>query len=100
MVKCYVWSILLYGMETWTLRVPFINKLEASEMWTLSRMVSNEEVLRKANTGRELLNFIKVQKIGYLGHILRGKKYEGEKKRSRSQTNVVATEHKKLDKHK
>jgi len=31
-VKCYVWTVLLYGMEGWTLKVSTINKLEAFEM--------------------------------------------------------------------
>lgn len=83
MVKCYVWSILLYGMETWTLKVSSINKLEAFEMWTLRRMLSiswtdkvrNEDVLRRAGTERELFNLIKVRKVGYLGHVLRGERY-------------------------
>lgn len=35
MVKFYVWSILLYGMEAMTLKVSSINKLEALDMWTL-----------------------------------------------------------------
>uniref|UniRef100_A0A6P7GUD6 Neuronal growth regulator 1-like n=1 Tax=Diabrotica virgifera virgifera TaxID=50390 RepID=A0A6P7GUD6_DIAVI len=63
MVKCFEWSILLYGMETWTLKISFIDKLE-----TLQRMflrpwtdrVKNEDVLRRANTEIKLLNLIKV----------------------------------------
>jgi len=33
MIKCYIWTVLLYGAETWTLRVATINRLEAFEMW-------------------------------------------------------------------
>ena len=32
MVKCYVWPILLYGVEAWTLKVTPMNRLEAFEM--------------------------------------------------------------------
>jgi hypothetical protein len=33
LVKCYVWSIALYGAETWTLRAVDQKHLESSEMW-------------------------------------------------------------------
>lgn len=84
MVKCYIWSVLLYGVETWTLKASIINKIEAFEMWILRRMlrvswvdhVRNEEVLQRAGLAdRELFENIKKRKIGYLGHILRGERY-------------------------
>ena len=63
-LKCYVWSTLLYGSEAWTLSSKMLNKLEATEMWFLRRMqrisytehVTNVEVLRRANTKRKLLS--------------------------------------------
>ena len=33
LVKCYVWSIALYGAETWTLRAIDQKHLESFEMW-------------------------------------------------------------------
>lgn len=83
MVKCYIWSVLLYGMESWTLIIRSLNRLEAFEMWNYRRMLripwtdllTNEEVLRRANTDRALITTIKCRKIAYLGHILRGEKY-------------------------
>lgn len=84
MMKCYVWSTLLYGMEAWTLKVTTINKIEAFEMWTLRRMlkvswverIRNEDILRRAGlTDRELFENIKKRKIAYLGHIIRGERY-------------------------
>jgi hypothetical protein len=33
LVKCYVWSIALYGAETWTLRTVDQKQLESFEMW-------------------------------------------------------------------
>jgi hypothetical protein len=49
LVKCYIWSIALYGAETWTLQ----KHLESFEMWCWRKMekiswtdhVRNEEVL-------------------------------------------------------
>jgi hypothetical protein len=33
LVKCYIWSIALYGAETWTLRKLDQQYLESFEMW-------------------------------------------------------------------
>ena len=73
--KCYIWSTLLYGAETWTLTKVTSDKLEAFEMWLYRRMIriswkehkTNGEVLNK--TKRSLLNTIKKRKRQYFGHI-------------------------------
>jgi hypothetical protein len=52
LLKCYIWSIALYGAETWTLRAVDQKHLESFEMWGWRRMekiswtdhVRNEEV--------------------------------------------------------
>jgi hypothetical protein len=33
LVKCYIWSIALYGAETWMLQAVDQKHLESSEMW-------------------------------------------------------------------
>jgi len=33
LVNCYIWSIALYGAETWTLRAVEQKHLESFEMW-------------------------------------------------------------------
>jgi hypothetical protein len=38
LVKCYTWSIALYGAETWTLRKVDQKYLESFEMWCWRRM--------------------------------------------------------------
>ena len=38
LVKCFVWSVALYGAETCTLRWNEQKRLEAFEMWILRRM--------------------------------------------------------------
>lgn len=83
-VKCYVWSVLLYGMEGWTLKVNTMNRLEAFEMWIYRRILkvpwtarkTNEEVLRTIRRKRELLEIIKRRKTAYLGHIIRNGRYQ------------------------
>ncbi|VEN53317.1 unnamed protein product, partial [Callosobruchus maculatus] len=83
LAKCYSWSTLLYGAETWTLKIGSMNRLEAFEMWVYRRIlkipyidhVTNEEVLRRVHKERELLHLIKIRKTSYLGHVLRNDKY-------------------------
>ena len=37
-IKTVVWSMLLYGAETWTLRKEDVRRLNAFEMWIWRRM--------------------------------------------------------------
>ena len=70
LVKCYIWSIALYGAETWTLRAVDQKNLESFEMWCWRRMekiswtdhVSNEEVLLRVKEQRNILDEISKQK--------------------------------------
>ena len=39
LVRCYVWSITLYGAETWKLRATDQKHLESFEMWCWRRSV-------------------------------------------------------------
>ena len=39
LAKCYIWSTLLYGAETWTLTKVTSDKLEAFEMWLYRRLL-------------------------------------------------------------
>ena len=78
-MKCYVWSMALYGAETWTLRETDQKHLESSEMWCWRRMgkiswtdrVRNEEALLTVNEQRNILHEIRERKANWTGHILR-----------------------------
>ena len=56
-LKAYVWSVLIYGCESWTLNKDTEKGLEAVEMWFLRRMMriswterkTNEEVMKQAS---------------------------------------------------
>ena len=37
-IKAVVWSVALYGSETWTMRKDEIDRLQAFEMWIWRRM--------------------------------------------------------------
>jgi hypothetical protein len=70
LVKCYIWSIALYGAERWTLRKMDQKYLESFEMWCWRRMdkiswtdrVKNEEVLHRVKEERNILLAIKKKK--------------------------------------
>jgi hypothetical protein len=38
LVQCYIWSMALYGTETWMLRAANQKQLESFEMWCWRRM--------------------------------------------------------------
>jgi hypothetical protein len=79
LVKCYIWSIALYGAETWTLRAVDQKHLECFEMWCWRRMekiswadhVRNEDVLLRVKEQRNILHEICKWKANGIGHILR-----------------------------
>jgi hypothetical protein len=79
LVRCYIWSIALYGAETWTLRKLDEKYLENFEMRCWRRMekiswtdrVRNEEVLHRVKEERNIVNRIKRRKTNWIGHILR-----------------------------
>jgi len=70
LVKCYIWSIPLYGSETWTLRAVDQKHLESFELWCWGRMekmnwtdhVRNEEVLLRVKEQRNILHEISKRK--------------------------------------
>ena len=79
-VKTLVWTTLLYGSETWTLKKEDIRKLEALEMWIWRRMeriswkdkISNEVVLERVGVKRDLMDMLRKRKKTWIGHVLRG----------------------------
>jgi len=78
-VKCYVWSIALYGAETWTLRAVDQKNLESFKMWCWRRMekiswtdhVRKEDLLPRVKGQRNILHGIPKRKANWMGHILR-----------------------------
>jgi hypothetical protein len=73
-VKCYIWSIALYGAETLTLRAVDQKHLESFEMWcwrSWTDHVRNEEVLLRVKEKRCILHEISKRKANWIGHILR-----------------------------
>jgi hypothetical protein len=78
LVKWYIWSIALYGVETWTLRKLSQMYLESFVMWCWRRMekiswtdrIYNEAVLHRVKEERIILHTIRRRKANWIGHIL------------------------------
>ena len=70
LVKCYIWSIALYGAETGTLRKVDQKYLESFKMWCWRRMkeiswidpLRNEEVLQRVKGDGNILHAVKKKK--------------------------------------
>lgn len=77
-LKIYVWSIALYGGETWTISATEKRKLEAFEMWCYRKMlrikwidrITNEAVLNRIKEKKILWHTIKVRRAKMIGHLL------------------------------
>jgi adenylate kinase family enzyme len=78
LVKCYIWSVALYGAETGTVWGVDQKELESFEMWCWRGMekfswddhVKNEEVLLRVKEQRNILHEISKWKANWIGHIL------------------------------
>jgi len=79
LLKCYVWSILLYGCESWTISPNCRKRLDALEIWCYHKMmrlswlkkISNEHVLCMVGMERNLLVTIRRRQSRFVGHFVR-----------------------------
>lgn len=83
LLRCYVFSVLFYGMEAGTQTENISERLEAFELQTYRRIlriswvyrVTNAEVLRRQRKEKEVLNTMTISKLQYLGHVIRRERY-------------------------
>jgi len=74
-----VWSVLLYGCETWTIRKNEKDRLEAMEMWIWRKMnktswverKTNEQVLKDVIENRNIIKHILKRKTKLIRHLFR-----------------------------
>ena len=79
LIKALIWSIALYGAETWALKKADIQRLEALEMWLWRNMlhtkwtdkITNQRVLQQAEEERSLVAKVKERQKTWVGHVLR-----------------------------
>ena len=79
-MKSYIWSIALFGSDTWLLRTADQKYPEGFETWCWGRLkkkirwtdrVNNEEVLHSVKEERNILRTIKIRKDNWSDLILR-----------------------------
>jgi hypothetical protein len=78
-IKTYIWSMLLYGSEAWTMTAAEQKRLEAMEMWCYRRMmkikwtdrITNVEVVRRVGEMKSIMNTLRRRRGKFIGHILR-----------------------------
>ena len=79
-LKCYVFSVLNYGCETWTFTKAVKDKIRSFEMWCYRRILriswkehkTNKEVLHTVVVKERLLEQLIKRKMRYAGHVIRG----------------------------
>jgi len=87
LVKCYIWSIALYGAEIWTLRELDQEHLESFDMWCWRRMekiswtghVRNEDALLgvKEQRGITYIKYVKGRQTGLVTFCVETAFYNG-----------------------
>ena len=105
---------MMYGCETWMINETMKKQLNAAEMWFLRRMmkiswikmVTNENVLTRAQTERQLMKQIVKRQCSFFGHVLRKRgieyqvitgKVEGKRDRGRQRQTFLGWIGKCLD---
>ena len=77
-MKSIIWSVALYGSETWTLLEKEVKNTEAFEMWVWRHMeriswkdrVTNEDVLRRIDEPRRITDIIKRRKKKWIRQLI------------------------------
>ena len=63
LVNCYVWSVLLYGAETWTINKAMENRITSFENVDLQK---NDEISwKRMKTNREILHMAGRKQIAF-----------------------------------
>ena len=79
LVKAMVFTVVMYGCESWTVKKAEHRKIDAFELWCwrrLSRVLwtarrSNQSILKEISPGYSLEGLMLKLKIQYFGHLMR-----------------------------
>jgi Reverse transcriptase (RNA-dependent DNA polymerase) len=106
LVKTLVWSVALYGCETWTMKKEVVDRLNAFEMWGWRRMEkvswkdkkTNEAIMVSVGEERCFVQAVMKRKKNWIGHVVRGNsllklviegRMEGKKMRGRPRMGMI-----------
>ena len=78
LVKAMVFPVVMYGCESWTIKIAEHRRIDASELccwkrllsipWTARR--SNQSILKEISPGCSLEGLMLKQKLQYFGHLM------------------------------
>ena len=79
LVKAMVFSVVMYGCESWTIKKAEHRRIDAFELWCWRRLLrvcwtarrSNEIILKEINPGYSLEGLTLELKLQYFGHLIR-----------------------------
>jgi hypothetical protein len=80
LMKALVWSVFLYGVESWTIKVSDRNRIMSFEMWCWRRILkvswrehrTDDSILEELGLDRQLMARVAQLKFQYFGHVVRG----------------------------
>ena len=79
LVKAMVFSVVIYGYESWTIKKAEPQRIDAFELWCWRRLLrvpwtarrSNQSILKEINPEYSLKGLILKLKLQYFGHLMR-----------------------------
>ena len=79
LVKAMVFPVVMYGCESWTMKMAERRRIDAFELWCWRRLLrvpwtarrSNQSILREINPGISLEGMLLKLKLQYFGHLMR-----------------------------
>ena len=79
LVKAMVFTVVMYGCESWTVKKADCRRIDAFEMWCWRRLLrvprtarrSNQSILKEISPGCSLEGLMLKLKLQYFGHLMR-----------------------------
>ena len=79
LVKAMVFSVVMYGCESWTIKKADCQRINAFELWCWRRLLrvpwiarrSNQSILKEISPGCSLERLMRKLKLQYFGHLMR-----------------------------
>ena len=79
LVKAMVFSVVMYGFESWTIKKAESRRIDAFELWCWRRLFrvlwaarrSNQSILKEVNPGCSLEGLMLKLKLQYFGQLMR-----------------------------
>ena len=78
-MKAMVFPVVMYGCESWTIKIAECQKIDAFELWCWRRLLrvprtarrSNQSILKEISPGCSLEGLMLKLKLQYFGHLMR-----------------------------